>query len=173
MLLGIYQYVHCFFYLTFIVFTLCPDIQNVSFFQLRKIFLSISLQMLSLSNVYFLKKLTRYGISIKICKSIEHNESLEVYLHVLTFFYANIIKHNFPQFFLYFKKEYNYFTILCQFLMYNSKNHLNVYIYPLSLGPTFHPSHPTFQGHHSWLSFPSFTAGPHQLPVLHVEVYIC
>ena len=93
--------------------------------------------------------------------------------HVLTFCYANIIKQNFPQFFLYLFKKKSVITILCQLLMYNSMNHLNVHVYPLSLGPTSHPSHPTPQGHHSQLSFLRFITGPHQSSVLHIEVYIC
>ena len=87
--------------------------------------------------------------------------------HFLTFLYANIIKDNFPQFSLYLLKK-NIITILCQFLthqlvgtirhisQYNSMNHLNVHVYPLS-----------------WTCLPSLTSHPSrssqlaELPVLY------
>ena len=39
--------------------------------------------------------------------------------------------------------EYNCFTTLCYFLLYNSVNQLYVYIHPLPLEPASHPLHPT------------------------------
>ena len=39
-----------------------------------------------------------------------------------------------------FKLEQSYFTMLCQFLLYNKVNQLYVYIRPLPLGPSSHPT---------------------------------
>ena len=47
--------------------------------------------------------------------------------------------------------EYNCFTMLYLFLLYNEENQLYVYIYPLPLGPPFHP-HPTPLGLHRVLT---------------------
>ena len=46
---------------------------------------------------------------------------------------------------LFLLSEYNCFTVLCQFLLYNKGNQLYVYIYPFPLGPPSHPSIPPIQ----------------------------
>ena len=64
----------------------------------------------------------------------------------VSIWYMNII--------LFYKLEYNCFTVLCEFLLYSEVNQPYVYIYPLPLGPPFHSHpHPTHLGHHrapSW-----------------------
>ena len=49
---------------------------------------------------------------------------------------------------IFFLLEYNCFTVLCWFLLYNEVNQLYVYMYPLPLGPPSSPPHPTHLGHH-------------------------
>ena len=43
--------------------------------------------------------------------------------------------------------EYNCFTMLCYFLLYNKVNQLYLYIYPLPFDPPI-PHHPTLLSHH-------------------------
>ena len=75
--------------------------------------------------------------------------------HVLTFRYANIIKDNFPQFFLCFKKEYNYNIVLVSDVQFNESSKY-ICISPLS-----------------WTYLPSLTSHPSrssqlaELPVLY------
>ena len=64
----------------------------------------------------------------------------------------------------------------CQFLQYNEVNHLYVYIQPLSPRPPYHPapqSHPSMSPQSTELSPLHYTAGSHQLSVLHMIVNIC
>ena len=72
--------------------------------------------------------------------------------------------------------EYNCFTMLCQFLLYNEVNQLYVYIYPhipslLSLSPTL-LSHPSRSSQSIKLISLCYTAASHQLSILHLVVYI-
>ena len=46
----------------------------------------------------------------------------------------------FPILWIFKKLEYNYFAMLCQFLLYNKVNQLYVYIHSLPLEPPSHPS---------------------------------
>ena len=65
-----------------------------------------------------------------------------MYLFALMISFTAKNPHDFLFFFL---LEYNCFTMLCQFLLYNEVNQLCIYIYPLPLGPTPKPTH---LGHH-------------------------
>ena len=73
--------------------------------------------------------------------------------------------------------EYNCFTMLCQFLLYNKVNQLYVYIYPhipslcASLPPSL--SHPSRWSQSTKLISLCYAAASHQLSVLHLVVYIC
>ena len=73
------------------------------------------------------------------------NTSLYYYLHHLTWFFLTSLL------------EYNCFTMVCQFLLYNKVNQLYIYIYPhisslLRLPPS-HPPYPTPLGGHKTLSW--------------------
>ena len=48
----------------------------------------------------------------------------------------------------FFQLHYNCFTVLCYFLLYNNVNQSYVYIYPLPLGTSSHPLHPTLLDYH-------------------------
>ena len=67
--------------------------------------------------------------------------------------------------------EYNCFTVLCWFLLYNKVKPPYVYIYPL---PPPNPRHPTHLSCHGAPAGASCaTAGSHQLPVLPLVVCVC
>ena len=73
--------------------------------------------------------------------------------------------------------EYNYFTILCQFLLYNKVNQPYAYIYPhipslLNLPPIL-PIPPLQVVANTKLISPCYDAASHQLTILHLVVYIC
>ena len=66
--------------------------------------------------------------------------------------------------------EYNCFTMVCQFLLYNKVNQLYICIYPpISSLLRLLPSHPPYP---TPLSL-CYAAASHQLWVLHLVVYIC
>ena len=79
--------------------------------------------------------------------------------------------------------EYNGFTWLCQFLLYNKVNQLYVYLYPhsphipiaslscISLPPSL--SHPSRWSQSTELISLCHVAASHQLSVLHLVVYTC
>ena len=78
------------------------------------------------------------------------------------------------KFFLTSLLEYNCFTMLCQFLLYNKVNQLYVYIYPhisslLCLPPTL-PIPPLQVDE---LISSCYVAASHQLTILHLVVCIC
>ena len=78
-------------------------------------------------------------------------------------------------FFLISLLEYNCFTMVCQFLLYNKVNQL--YIYPISppscisLPPSL--SHPSRWSQSTELISLCYAAASHQISVLHLVVYIC
>ena len=83
----------------------------------------------------------------------------------------------FFSFFLTSLLEYNCFTMVCQFLLYNKVNQLYIYIYPhisslLRLPPTL-PSHPSRWSQSTELISLCYAAASHQLQILHLVVYIC
>ena len=76
--------------------------------------------------------------------------------------------------------EYNCFTTVCQFLLYNKVNQLYIYIFiyiPISppscvsLPPSL--SHPSRQSQSTELISLCYVAASHQLSILHLVVYIC
>ena len=73
--------------------------------------------------------------------------------------------------------DYNCFTMVCYFLLYNKANQLYIYIYPIS--PPSCVSHPPSLPHPSKWSQSTkliclcYAAASHQLSVLHLVVYIC
>ena len=72
----------------------------------------------------------------------------------------------FLSFWLLKKLEYNCFTALCQFLLYNEMNQPYVYIYPHPLGTPSHPqppSHPPRSSQSTELSFLCYVAASHYL----------
>ena len=73
--------------------------------------------------------------------------------------------------------EYNCFTMVCQFLLYNKVNQLYIYIYPhISYLLRLPPSHPLYTtplgGHKPPISL-CYAAASHQLSILCLVVYIC
>ena len=73
--------------------------------------------------------------------------------------------------------EYNCFTMVCQFLLYNKVNQLYIYIYPhvsslLCLPPTL-PIPPPRWSQSTQLISLCYAAASHQLSILHLVVYIC
>ena len=76
---------------------------------------------------------------------------LQVYNIVTPFFLTSLL-------------EYNCFTMLYYFLLYNEVNQLYVCLYPLRPGPPSHAPHPTRLGRHrapTELSFLCFIARSH------------
>ena len=76
--------------------------------------------------------------------------------------------------------EYNCFTMLCQFLLYNKVNQLYVYIHPhipalLRLLPILPipPLQVVTEHRADRADLPSDAAASHQLSILHLVVYIC
>ena len=73
--------------------------------------------------------------------------------------------------------EYNCFTMVCQFLLYNNVNQLYIYIYPhiSSLLHLLPPSlsHPSRWSQSTELISLCYVAASHQLSILHLVVYIC
>ena len=70
--------------------------------------------------------------------------------------------------------EYNCFTMLCQFLLYNKVNQLFVYIYPhIPSLLRLPPSHPSRWSQSTKLISLCYAAASHQLSVLRLVVYIC
>ena len=71
---------------------------------------------------------------------------------------------------LFFLLGYSCFTVLFWFFLYNKVNLLYVYIYLFPLGPSSHSpqSHPSRSPQRL-----SYTAGSHQLSVLHMVMYLC
>ena len=73
--------------------------------------------------------------------------------------------------------EYNCFTVLCQFLLYNKVNQLYIYIYPdissllVSLPPSL--SHPSMWSQSTELISLCYAAASHQPSILHLVVHIC
>ena len=65
--------------------------------------------------------------------------------------------------------EYNCFTVVCQFLLYNKVNQLYVYIYPLP--PSL--SHPSRWSQSTELISLCHAAASHQLSIFHLVVHIC
>ena len=83
---------------------------------------------------------------------------------------------DFHQSCIFFLLAYNCFTMLCQFLLHNKVNQQFVYLYPLSLGPPSQPhplSHLSRSSQSTKLSYLCYTAGSHQLSILHMVVYLC
>ena len=85
-------------------------------------------------------------------------------LHVITYL-----------FFLTSLLEYNRFTVLCQFLLYNKVNQLYAYVYPhipslLHLPPTL--PIPPLQSQSTELISLHYGVASHQLSILHLIVYI-
>ena len=86
---------------------------------------------------------------------------------------------SFKAFFLFLTSlmEYNCFTVLCQFLLYNKVSQLYVYMYPhipsLSRVPPTLPIHPSRWSQSTKLISLCYAAALHQLPILHLVVYIC
>ena len=87
------------------------------------------------------------------------------------------IKVTINYFFLTSLLEYNCFTMVCQFLLYNKVNQLYIYIYipisPLScvsLPPSL--SHPSRWTQSTQLICLCYEAASHQLAILHLVVYI-
>ena len=73
--------------------------------------------------------------------------------------------------------EYNCFTMVCQFLLYKKMNQLYVYIYPhipslLHLPPTLPIPPPRWSQSTELISL-CYAAASHQLPILHLVVYVC
>ena len=73
--------------------------------------------------------------------------------------------------------EYNCFTIVCQFLLYNKVNQLYIYIHPhvsslLRLSPTL-PIPPSRWAQITELISLCYAAASHQLSISHLVVYIC
>ena len=80
--------------------------------------------------------------------------------------------------FFFFLLEYNCFTMLHQFLLYNKVNKLYVYIYPLphkpsSLPPAAHSSRSQQQQVEHCMLYSSCLFHTWQLSILHTLVYIC
>ena len=69
--------------------------------------------------------------------------------------------------------EYNCFTMLCQFLLYNKVKQLYVYIYPYIPSPSPSLSHPSRWSQSTQLISLCYAAASHQLSVLNLVVYIC
>ena len=73
--------------------------------------------------------------------------------------------------------EYNCFTMVCQFLLYNKVNQLYIYIQPhisslLRLPPII-LSHPPRQSQSTKLLSLCYAAASHQLSILQLVLYIC
>ena len=85
------------------------------------------------------------------------------------FNFPYLLKYSPYQFFLTSLLEYNCFTMLCQFLLYNKVNQLYIYIYHLI--PSL--SHPSRWTQSTELISLCYGAASHQLSVLHLVVYIC
>ena len=73
--------------------------------------------------------------------------------------------------------EYNCFTMVCQFLLYNKVNQLYIYIYPhissLLHLPRPSLSHPSRWSQSTKLISLCYAAASHWLSILHLVVYIC
>ena len=70
--------------------------------------------------------------------------------------------------------EYNCFTMLHSFLLYNKVNQLYIYIYPhISSLLRLPPSHPSRSSQSTELISLCYAAASHQLFILHLVVYIC
>ena len=113
---------------------------------------------------------------------ILHKYILQLRNSIISFFFTFCISLTSPVvqitfFFLTSLLEYNCFTMLCQFLLYNKVNQLYVYIYPhisslLCLPPTS-LSHPSRWSQSTELISLCYAAASHYLSVLHLVVYIC
>ena len=125
--------------------------------------LNIVLQFIYSMDYYSVLKRNRLSIHVKIqmdLKGIMLSDEKNSKGYVL--YLCNI---------LFLKLEYSCFTMFCQFLLYNRVNQLYVHIYPLPLGPPsphHPPSHPSRSSQSTELSSLCYTAGTHQLSVLHM-----
>ena len=123
------------------------------------------------------------GLSREISQKKEYILSVwySDFFSFLSFFLSSFLL--FLSFFLFFNirifktslLEYNCFTMVCQFLLYNKVNQLYTYIYPhilpLRLPPTL-PIHPSRWTQSTELISLCYVAASHQLSILHLVVYI-
>ena len=98
------------------------------------------------------------------CGYNQKHHNLPVYIFVCVFFLTSLL-------------EYNCFTVVCQFLLYNKVNQLYIYIYPhipslLCLPPTL-PIPPLQVVTEHGADLLCYAAASHQLSILHLVAYIC
>ena len=81
--------------------------------------------------------LSRKCPKVALIQAFKEKYQLGQYLHILKIHpQLSFLLFKFTYFYL----EYNCFTMLCSFLLYNIVNQLYIYIHPLPLKPPSHPS---------------------------------